>query len=173
VLTITKLESGQLLLNFQRASLSELVRGQVAMLRSKASLRNLTMDFHGPDNGPLTVFDPEKIEVAVHQLLDNAVKFTERGGIRVTLEQTGPQSLLHVMDTGKGIPEDAVRTVFRKFEREENPDHHSGGLGLGLPLCYLIVKAHAGRLEIKSRPGEGTTVSLTLPNQPPDAAPAS
>jgi len=173
VLTITKLESGQMLLNFQRASLSELVRGQVAMLRSKAALRNLTMEFRGPEQGPLTVFDPEKIEVAVHQLLDNAVKFTERGGIRVTLEQTDAQSLLHVMDTGKGIPEDTVRSVFRKFEREDDPDHHSSGLGLGLPLCYLIVKAHAGKLAISSRSGEGTTVSLTLPNQPPEAAPAS
>ncbi len=172
VLAITKLESGQMLLTFQQASLSELVRGQVAMHRSKASLKHLTMEFEGPEQGPLTVFDPERIGEAIHQILDNAVKFTERGGIRVTLEQKDRHSLLHVTDTGKGIPEDVVRTIFRKFEREDSAEHHSSGLGLGLPLCHLIVKAHSGELQITSRPGEGTTVSLSLPNQPPSAAPA-
>jgi PAS domain S-box-containing protein len=171
VLAITKLESGQMLLNFQPASLAELVRGQVAMHRSKGQLKNLTMEFEGPEAGAQTVFDPDKIGEAVHQILDNAVKYTERGGIRVTLEQNPRQSLLRIADTGKGIPEDIVRSIFRKFEREENAEHHSSGLGLGLPLCYLIVKAHSGDLQIASRPGEGTTVVLSLPNQPPNAAP--
>jgi PAS domain S-box-containing protein len=170
VLAITKLESGQMLLNFQQASLSELVRGQVAMLRSKAELRHLRLEFAGPEAGPLTVFDPDKIREAIHQILDNAVKFTEQGEIRVTLEQHGRHSLLHVKDTGKGIPEHVVRTIFRKFETDSDPEHHSTGMGLGLPLCYLIAKAHAGELNIVSRRGEGTTVTLTLPNQPAGAS---
>jgi PAS domain S-box-containing protein len=170
VLAITKLESGQMLFQFQTASLSELVRGQVAMLRSKAALRHLQLEYDGPEPGQLSVFDPEKIREAIHQILDNAVKYTERGEIRVSLEQSDRHSLLHVKDTGKGIPEQVVRTIFRKFEHDGDPEHHSTGMGLGLPLCYLIAKAHSGELNIASRPGEGTTVTLTLPNQPAGAA---
>jgi len=171
VLAITKLESGQMLLNFQTADLSELVRGEVAMVRSKASLKGLTLDFTGPEPGKPTVFDPEKIRAAILQILDNAVRFTDRGGIRVKLEQNDRTSLLHVLDTGKGIPEQIIRSIFRKFETDDDPEHHSSGLGLGLPLCYLIARAHGGELSITSRPGEGTTVTLMVPNQPPSAAP--
>jgi PAS domain S-box-containing protein len=171
VLAITKLESGQMLLTFQGANLAELVRGQVAMHRSRATERGLELTFTGPDPGIPTTFDPERIGEAVNQILDNAIKYTDKGGIYVTLEQNERQSLLHIRDTGKGIPDAVTRTIFRKFERDQDPEHHGGGLGLGLPLCYLIVQAHAGELRISSRPGEGTTVSLVLPNRPAGATP--
>ena len=170
VLSITKLESGQMLLNFQKGSLSELVRGEVAMLRSKANLRDLKLEYEGPEGETQTVFDPEKIREAIHQILDNAVKFTEHGEIRVKFQLNDRHSLLQVTDTGKGIPEAVIRSIFRKFETDDDPEHHSSGLGLGLPLCYLIAKAHAGELSIASQVGAGTTVTLTLPNQPPSAA---
>jgi len=170
VLAITKLESGQMLFNFQQGSLSELVRGQVAMMRSAATSRSLRLELTAPEAGPLTVFDAEMIREAIHQILDNAIKFTEQGEIRVILEQDDRRSSLQVQDTGHGMPEQVVRTFFRKFESSDDPEHHHTGMGLGLPLCYLIAKAHAGELSIASRAGAGTTVTLTLPHQPANAA---
>ena len=74
--------------------------------------------------------------------------------------------MLQFRDTGKGIQGDHIATLVGKFDRLADMEHHTQGLGLGLPLCYLIANAHSGQLRIDSEPGKGTTVSLILPHVP-------
>ena len=140
------------------------------MMRSRAEAKGLTLAFQPPEHPTPSAFDAERIGEAVEQMLDNAIKFTESGAITARLSQDGKESLLHVQDTGKGIPGDHIATLWRKFERVEDLEHHTHGLGLGLPLCYLIAMAHSGQLRIDSQPGRGTTVSLVLPHMPTAAA---
>ncbi len=170
VLAITKMESGQMLFRFQFGDLAAVVEEKVAMMRSRAVAKGLALAFQAPDNPTPSAFDAERIGEAVEQLLDNAIKFTDRGAITARLSQDGKESLLHVQDTGKGIPGDHIATLWGKFERVEDLEHHTHGLGLGLPLCYLIAMAHSGQLRIASQPGQGTTVSLILPHMPAAAA---
>jgi PAS domain S-box-containing protein len=170
VLAITKMESGQMLFRFQFGDLAAVVQEKAAMLRSRATAKGLALTFTPPPKVVPSAFDTERIAEAVEQILDNAIKFTEAGGISATLSQDGKESLLQIRDTGMGIPGDHIATLRGKFERVEDLEHHTQGLGLGLPLCYLIAKAHSGQLRIDSEPGKGTTVSLILPHVPAAAA---
>ncbi len=170
VLAITKMESGQMLFRFQFGDLAACVAEKVAMMRSRAATKGLSLAFLAPENPTPSAFDAERIGEAVEQLLDNAIEFTEHGNIKAILSQDGKESLLQVQDTGKGIPGDHIATLWGKFERVQDLEHHTHGLGLGLPLCYLIAMAHSGQLRIESQPGQGTTVSLILPHMPAAAA---
>lgn len=166
VLAITKMESGQMLFRFQFGDLASVVQEKAAMLRSRATTKGLKLTVQTPEQVTPSAFDAERIGEAIEQILDNAIKFTDQGSISATLLQDGKESLLQVRDTGKGIPDDHIATLWGKFEHVENLEHHMHGLGLGLPLCYLIAKAHSGHLRIESEPGRGTTVSLILPHVP-------
>ena len=102
----------------------------------------------------------------MRQILDNAIKFTDSGRIEILMRQDSDGSLIEIKDTGKGMEEGQVTEVFDKFNWVDSIQHHQSGIGLGLPLSFLIVDAHSGRMELKSKKGAGTTVTVWLPHQP-------
>lgn len=111
----------------------------------------------------------EMMERVVWNLLSNGLKFTPRGGsITVSLRQSGKQLLLSVADTGCGIREEMLESVFDRYLHTERQDPQPHGLGLGLPLCRRIIENHGGRLMISSKVGEGTTVTAALPDRRSD-----
>jgi signal transduction histidine kinase len=113
----------------------------------------------------------EHMERLVWNLLSNAVKFTPRGGsVTVTLRSSGKQLLLSVSDTGCGISEELQETVFDRYLHTQRMDPQPHGLGLGLPLCRRIAEGHGGRLVLQSAEGQGTTVTVALPDRRSDAA---
>ena len=106
------------------------------------------------------------LEQAVWNLLSNALKFTPDGGsVTVTLRLGHRQVLLAVSDTGCGSPAGNMETVFDGYLHPERLAVLPGGLGLGLPLCRRIAEGHGGRLLLDSREGQGTTVTLALPDE--------
>ncbi len=108
----------------------------------------------------------DMLERLVWNLLSNALKFTPWGGkITVSLRQSGGQLLLSVADTGCGISDELLDTVFDRYRHTERQDPPPHGLGLGLPLCRRIAEGHGGRLLISSRTDEGTTVTAALPDR--------
>ncbi len=119
------------------------------------ALRNHTAGIH-----------KEYLERLVWNLLSNAMKFTHRGGkVSVTLRVSGGQVLLGVSDNGCGITEELQETVFDRYLHPQRMDPLPHGLGLGLPLCRRIAEGHGGRLLLQSREGEGTTVTVSLPDR--------
>ena len=99
-------------------------------------------------------------------LMSNALKFTPRGGsVTVTVRLSGKQVLLEVTDTGCGISEELQETVFDRYLHPQRMDPQPHGLGLGLPLCRRIAEGHGGRLMLQSRVGQGTTVTVALPDR--------
>ena len=107
----------------------------------------------------------EYMERLVWNLLNNALKFTPAGGtVTVTLKTAGNQLFLAVADTGCGISDEQMETVFDRWLNREESDPATYGLGLGLPLCRRIAEGHGGRLLLASQEGSGTTVTVSLPD---------
>jgi two-component system phosphate regulon sensor histidine kinase PhoR len=123
---------------------------------------SLAMDVQ--KNLPPIKADLFKIEQMLINLLDNAVKYTDRGGIAVSVDAQGKRVRIRVRDTGIGIPQDDIPRVFERFYVvDKSRSRKSGGTGLGLAIVKHIVLQHSGTIGIESVPGEGTTVTVALP----------
>ena len=122
--------------------------------------------YHTNLTNHIAAIHPTHLERLVWNLLSNALKFTPKGGtVTVSLRRSGAQLLLSVQDTGCGIREELVDTVFDRWLHPDQMDPQPHGLGLGLPLCRRIAEGHGGRLLLSSRVGEGTTVTAALPDK--------
>ncbi|TVM17672.1 hypothetical protein DPQ33_08510 [Oceanidesulfovibrio indonesiensis] len=110
--------------------------------------------------------DQDRVAILVSNLLDNALKYSGQDAEPVELHCASENGdiVITVRDHGIGIPEEAVDRLFEPFFRvDESRTRESGGYGLGLSLCQAIVRAHGGDIAIESRPGAGTTITVTLP----------
>ena len=130
------------------------------------ALRHVTLTLQCAAEHHTAAIHRDCLEQAVWNLLSNALKFTPDGGsVTVTLRLGHRQVLLAVSDTGCGIPAGNMETVFDGYLHPERLAVLPGGLGLGLPLCRRIAEGHGGRLLLDSREGQGTTVTLALPDE--------
>jgi two-component system CheB/CheR fusion protein len=103
--------------------------------------------------------DPSKMRRVLDNLVRNAVEAMPEGGsLAISAERVGSEAVIKVSDTGVGMPEEAMRRLFRPFNTTK-----SGGLGLGLAYCRMAVEAHGGSITAESKVGEGTTFTVTLP----------
>jgi two-component system, OmpR family, phosphate regulon sensor histidine kinase PhoR len=101
-------------------------------------------------------------------LVDNALKYTEKGSIRVGCAAAGPSIRITVSDTGIGIPEEYIPRIFERFYVvDKSRSRKLGGTGLGLAIVKHIVSVHRGSIEVESRPGSGTTFTILLPVEAP------
>ncbi len=131
--------------------------------------KNVKLHWDSPLHHKVTMVNPEKLEFLMWQLLSNALKFTPEGGsVSVSLKEAPGQVMLRVSDTGCGIPEEMLDLVFERFLHTERIDALEHGIGLGLCLCRQIALRHGGRLLLDSRVGEGTTVTVSLPDKRSD-----
>jgi two-component system, OmpR family, sensor kinase len=111
------------------------------------------------------VFDRDRVRQAATILLDNAIKYTPQGGsVAVRVEERDGWAALEVSDTGTGIPENELPLIFERFHRAD-PSRAEGGAGLGLSIARQIVRAHGGKIEVESEPGEGSTFVLRIPQR--------
>lgn len=180
LLLLSHAESGQLALQKQVLDLSKLAADQVEQFGIPAESSHLTLIADLPQRC-LAEIDRVQIERLMSNLLSNAVKYTPAGGsIRVSVRPHGQDVVLTIEDTGMGIAEDHLPHIFDRFYRVpganaggKSPEH---GLGLGLSFVAWIVKAHRGKIDVQSRPGEGTRFTITLPAgniAQPDLSPAT
>lgn len=170
ILDLAKLEAGQLVLApvvFRlRAELGEVAR----TLAARARERGLRFEFDVREDVPeVLVGDSARLRQVLHHVAANAVKFTETGGVEVTVGSDGvgtdDEVILHVRvaDTGPGIPADRMAALGRPFEvADTSMSRRHGGAGLGLAIAGGLVSLMGGRLWVDSRPGAGTTVHFTV-----------
>lgn len=165
VLAMAKMESGEMLFNFSENMPEEMLQKMIAAYREKSREKGMELNFYPEPSLHPIVYDEENLRVAIDQVLENAVNYSEADTINIRLSQNNDRTLIVIEDTGKGIDGQGVGELLEKFGRGDdvNIGHH--GLGLGLPLCYLIVKAHSGVMKIDSEIGRGTTVSIDLPSR--------
>ncbi|WP_059106029.1 ATP-binding protein [Shouchella shacheensis] len=165
LLDIARMEAGFIELYQEELNLSDFASRIVRKFATYAKDYGVAVDLSGEKIEGTVVFDPDRIEQVLTNLMSNAIRHTEEGG-QVTLDvRISEQSLIFsVIDTGTGIPEEDLPYVFERFYKADKARTRSrGGTGLGLAIAKNIVDAHKGELSVHSKIGEGTTFTFTLP----------
>ncbi len=170
ILDFSKIEAGKMEIERARFSLSNVVRDVSAMIAVSAEEKNIELIFQiSPEVPNALIGDPLRLGQVLSNLVSNAVKFTEAGGVVVKAEpETTVDNARHirfsVIDTGIGIPEDEIKDLFEAFSQvDTSSTRRFGGTGLGLAICKNIVEAMGGDISVESEPGEGSTFSFTVP----------
>jgi len=164
LLEISRIELGRYTLNLSDFDLAETVAACTKMIVPMCVEKGIALTVHAP-TGLAMRSDEHAIRQIMVNLLSNAVKYTPAAGsITVGVGAEGDVAMITVGDTGRGIPDDLLHKVFDPFQRADpmraDP---SRGVGLGLAICRRIVGALRGHMEIRSQPGQGTVVTMTLP----------
>lgn len=168
ILEYAMIEEGNMPMNFQLTDLDDLLSRCVALYRPIVESQRGRLIYVGP---PLPVhlsIDPIQIKNVIHNLLDNALKYSERAPlIHISCEPHGYGCTLYIRDNGKGIPLQNQPFIFEKFYRAPQGDeHNTKGFGLGLAYVKQVVEAHGGRVGLESKAGMGSTFSIMLPLEP-------
>lgn len=169
LLDISKLEKGEMQLQLEWVEVETLLRTTAERLAPLAEAANITVEVRpGPPEMPLVRADPDLLGRALHNLLDNALKFTPDGGqvtlwARLDSAAQPPGVQLGVSDDGPGIPVEAQAKIFKKFEQGGSAQGRRRGTGLGLSFCKLVAEAHGGKIGVESAPGQGATFAMSLP----------
>jgi two-component system cell cycle sensor histidine kinase PleC len=164
ILDMSKIEAGRMALDIDNVDVADIVEDSMKVVGQAAAERDISLSRHGPSRLMIEA-DRRALKQVFLNLLSNAVKFTRDGGsVDVHLSRTRGLVRIAIKDTGIGIPEADIMKLGRPFEQVENQFSKSHqGSGLGLAISRALVELHGGSLQIKSREGQGTTVTCTLP----------
>ena len=165
VLDFSKIEQGTRTYSFESTSLEEVVRTAERALAFHLDQKGFNLRIELDEGIPLVHADRDALEQAVLNLLHNAMKYSgESRGILLKLRREGDTAKIDVVDFGVGISEEDRRHIFGKFFRVTGIENQRiPGTGLGLTIVSHIAQSHGGRIEVDSRPGEGSTFSIVLP----------
>jgi two-component system phosphate regulon sensor histidine kinase PhoR len=166
LLSLAELERPGAGLRLAAFDLREVAERQAAALRPRATAAGLTLHVEGGEPVPVEA-DRARIEQVIANLLDNAVKYTERGEISVMLGGDADRAWCEVVDTGHGIPHEDQPRIFERFYRVDKArSREKGGTGLGLSIVKHIVQLHGGAVTVRSSPGQGSTFRFEIPRAP-------
>jgi len=162
---MAQIQSGHYHLNVELISLTNLLKKVVNHLLPLALKKGLNLEFEiDQSNDIVMLLDPLRMEQVFFNLIENAVKYTEFGVIKIWLEQDGEKVRVLVQDTGIGIAKDELNHIWEQFYRvEKSRTRKTGGSGLGLYLVKKWVRLHSGTIEVESMEGKGTTFVVILP----------
>jgi signal transduction histidine kinase len=176
LLEYARIEGGHVVVNTGRFDLTDSVRKTVDYHRDEAEQRGLDLRCSSTEEPAMVVTDRRLVELVLSNLIDNAIKFTTGGRVDIALGQSPDGApWVAVSDSGPGIPEAQQRLIFEPFEQLDSPTpkQRLGGIGLGLALVRDIAGALGARIELVSKPQEGSTFTFVLPpGAPTTAAPA-
>ncbi len=168
LLDFSKIEAGKVDFEHIPFQLRELLNGTIGALQFQASAKQLELGIEVQENVPDTLIgDPGRLRQVIMNLVGNALKFTERGWVRLSVEVMSPDSagaMLHfsVADSGIGIEPDQQRTIFDAFSQADGSiTRRYGGTGLGLTISSRLVDLFGGRIRVESAPGKGSTFHFT------------
>lgn len=167
LLTISKLESGQIVMNLQRVELGPVVSRVLEDLQSRAEEKGITLQNLLPEDIEVKA-DGDRLEQVLFNLVDNAIKYGKNNGeVTVSCQIVDDKQVqLSVRDDGPGIPEEAKERVFERFYRIDRArSREAGGTGLGLSIVKHIVQSHGGEVWVESELGKGSTFCFTLPRE--------
>jgi signal transduction histidine kinase len=168
VLDMSKIEAGKLDIHEEEIDIRRLLASSVRMVRERARKQQIDLISEADDPDHTILADERAMKQCLLNLLSNAVKFSNTGG-HVTIEariDKENRTVLTVTDQGIGMTEEEQERALQPFGQAHNATTRTfGGTGLGLPITQGLVEAHGGTLVITSRPGEGTSVTVTLPSE--------
>jgi len=158
-------EAGELKLVYQAENITTLIKQAVTPWQPKVAAKEISLSLDLPDNLPLVNIDWQRVNQVLHNLLENAVAYTHKGGtINVAATTQGDWVEVCVSDTGEGIPAEDLPNIFERFYRvDKSRARVTGGSGLGLTIAKRLVEAHGGKITVQSELGKGSRFSFTLP----------
>ena len=158
-------EAGELKLVYQAEDIIELIRQAVDPWQPQSKIKGISLSVNVPDNLPRVNIDWQRINQVIHNLLENAVAHTRKGGnITVAAKKQGDWVEVSVSDTGEGIPAADLSNIFERFYRvDKSRARATGGSGLGLTIAKRLVEVHGGKITVQSQLGKGSRFSFTLP----------
>ena len=174
ILDLSKIEAEKLEIEPMRCSPIQVVAEVISLLRSQAAAKGLTLNAELSASLPETVLtDPLRLHQVLVNLVGNAIKFTDRGGVclavRLIADRAPPQLCFDVIDSGIGMDEEQVGRLFQPFTQvDSSPTRKFGGTGLGLCVSKHLAEALGGSIEVHSEPGKGSTFRLTIDPGPLD-----
>ncbi|MCC6679086.1 MAG: hypothetical protein IT436_18330 [Phycisphaerales bacterium] len=165
MLSLSEVESGALSLRTDDVRLDALMKELEEEFRAPALDKDMKLRFDLPPKLPVIQGDRDKIVLAVHNVIANAIKYTPAGGeVSVKVVEDGPGVVIEVADNGIGIKEDEIEMVFEKFYRAKDRRVASiTGTGLGLALARQVVRLHGGDITVKSHLDKGSTFTIAIP----------
>lgn len=166
LLDLAKIEAGKVTVKASEFEVVNLFSALRGMLRPLLVSNSVNLVFEEPVGIPLMTTDEGKVSQILRNFISNAIKFTERGEVRVTatLAVDGRSVAFSVADTGIGIAQEDQSRIFEEFSQIDHPiQKQVKGTGLGLPLCRKLAQLLGGSIEVSSRPGEGSTFVANVP----------
>jgi protein-histidine pros-kinase len=172
MLDLTKIEAGELRVEFSPVQCVELVRGVVQTLQPLADEKDITLTVRLPEAELTLVSDARALQQILINLVSNAVKFTDEGFVHVSLEASpGGGARISVTDSGSGIADDDLAQIFNAFERGANAARRSKeGTGLGLHISRRLAEMIDATIAVRSEVGVGSTFTVALPARAGGAA---
>ncbi|WP_418790035.1 ATP-binding protein [Phosphitispora sp. TUW77] len=165
LLDLTQMETGNMNMRLERISLNQLIKRVTDRLRPLFEEKGKELNVVVPDEIPPVSADEDRMQQVLVNLLDNAEKFTPKGGsVRVAAVIRDNWVEISVTDSGVGIPESELEQIWERFYKADKARTRddSGGTGLGLAIVKNIIQVHRGRVSVTSKPGRGTTFTVSL-----------
>ncbi|MCD4780058.1 MAG: hybrid sensor histidine kinase/response regulator [Candidatus Omnitrophica bacterium] len=166
ILDLSKLESGKMELNIFPGDLNMLINDVLEIQGPLAEKRKLFIKTELQEDVPFIPFDTDKMNQVINNLVNNAIKFTDQGGVtvRTVLHSDENNVEIIVQDTGRGIEKENMDKLFNKFQQLSDPSQvEVGASGLGLAICKEIIFQHGGKIWAESEPGKYTAFKFLLP----------
>lgn len=174
LLNVAHMQDGSFHYTFEKASVGDLVDASVHLLEPEAKRKKIALSVDIDKTAPACTIDPAKLNLAIQNIIDNAVKYTpESGSVSVRLTSTDEAIVLTVKDSGIGFTKDERTRLFERFSRGERARlMHTDGSGLGLSIAKTVIDGHGGSIVIDSEEDKGSLVTVTLPRCGPATTPA-
>jgi len=164
LLSVSSMDKGGFGITRRRGDLCKVLREVALQYEERAAEKSLALRLQLPRDSVACFFDQEKMREVIGNLVSNAIKFTEHGGVTIICIAKAEQAEVAVIDTGRGIPRDQQLSIFEQFHqvgRAYGPGEK--GVGLGLPISKKLIEQHGGSISLTSSPGTGSRFAFTLP----------
>jgi two-component system phosphate regulon sensor histidine kinase PhoR len=163
LLELSRIESGEVPLARKELAPADLLNTAVERMKPRAERQGVTLTLDAPEDLPNVSADRNLLERAVVNLIDNAIKFTPRGGvIDVSAQSVNGLLSVEVRDSGEGIDSADLPRIFERFYKADRA-RRAGGTGLGLAIVKHTIEAHGGSIGVESKPGAGSTFRFSIP----------
>ncbi len=163
ILDYSKLKNNQIAIAKKNLDLKQMAQVVLTVIKATIPSKDIDLINAIPDPFPLVRADENRLQQILYNLIGNAVKFTDKGHVKISAEASREKILVRIEDTGMGIPEDQLGNIFQSFEQVDSDiDRQYGGTGLGLPITKKLVELLGGEINVQSVPGQGSVFSFSL-----------
>lgn len=161
ILDLSSIDEGTLNLKKESLSLKEICKTLVLELMPLAEKKGLTLELYGDES--IVLADRVRLKQILFNLVSNAIKFTQKGGVKLRLSSSDSRVWVEVIDTGPGINQSELEMIFDRYcLLNSSNDRENCGVGLGLPISKMLAELHDGSIAARSQPGEGSVFCLEL-----------